>query len=69
MKENNLQKNNIHVTPFIDDMTTAYAAADVIISRAGALAQGTSGRLLGSRYSHVTFLSYISTIERKVAFA
>lgn len=28
-----LQKNNIHVTPFIDDMTTAYAAADVIISR------------------------------------
>ena len=33
-----LQKNNIHITAFIDDMTTAYAAADVIISRAGALA-------------------------------
>jgi len=33
-----LQKNNIHITAFIGDMTTAYAAADVIISRAGALA-------------------------------
>lgn len=33
-----LQKNNVYVTPFIEDMTTAYAAADVIISRAGALA-------------------------------
>ena len=33
-----LQKSNVYVTPFIEDMTTAYAAADVIISRAGALA-------------------------------
>ena len=33
-----MQKNNVNVTPFIDDMTTAYATADVIISRAGALA-------------------------------
>ena len=33
-----LQKNDVNVTPFIDDMTTAYATADVIISRAGALA-------------------------------
>ncbi|MBL19913.1 MAG: undecaprenyldiphospho-muramoylpentapeptide beta-N-acetylglucosaminyltransferase [Flavobacteriaceae bacterium] len=29
---------NIHVMPFIDDMPAAYALADVVVSRAGALA-------------------------------
>jgi UDP-N-acetylglucosamine--N-acetylmuramyl-(pentapeptide) pyrophosphoryl-undecaprenol N-acetylglucosamine transferase len=33
-----LQTSYVHITPFIDDMVVAYAAADVIISRAGALA-------------------------------
>ena len=33
-----LQTSHVHITPFIDDMAMAYAAADVIISRAGALA-------------------------------
>ena len=33
-----LQTSYVHITPFIDDMAMAYAAADVIISRAGALA-------------------------------
>ena len=33
-----LQTSHVHITPFIDDMAVAYAAADVIISRAGALA-------------------------------
>ena len=33
-----LQTSYVHITPFIDDMAVAYAAADVIISRAGALA-------------------------------
>ena len=33
-----LQTKHVHITSFIDDMATAYAAADVIISRAGALA-------------------------------
>jgi UDP-N-acetylglucosamine--N-acetylmuramyl-(pentapeptide) pyrophosphoryl-undecaprenol N-acetylglucosamine transferase len=32
------EKKNIHVRAFLDDMSTAYAAADLIISRAGALA-------------------------------
>ena len=33
-----LQTSYVHITPFIDDMAVAYAAADVIISRAGAIA-------------------------------
>jgi UDP-N-acetylglucosamine--N-acetylmuramyl-(pentapeptide) pyrophosphoryl-undecaprenol N-acetylglucosamine transferase len=33
-----LQTSDVHITPFIDDIAVAYAAADVIISRAGALA-------------------------------
>ena len=33
-----LQTSHVHITPFIDDIAVAYAAADVIISRAGALA-------------------------------
>jgi UDP-N-acetylglucosamine--N-acetylmuramyl-(pentapeptide) pyrophosphoryl-undecaprenol N-acetylglucosamine transferase len=33
-----LQTSHVHIMPFIDDMAVAYAAADVIISRAGALA-------------------------------
>lgn len=33
-----LSSENITVLPFIDDMAAAYAAADVVVSRAGALA-------------------------------
>jgi len=31
-------KENTHVVPFIDNMSAAYAAADLVVSRAGALA-------------------------------
>ena len=37
-KNQELQKENIHITDFIYDMRKAYAAADIIISRAGAMA-------------------------------
>lgn len=33
-----LSAENIHVMPFIDNMPAAYAAADLVVSRAGALA-------------------------------
>ena len=33
-----LQTAHVHIMPFIDDIAVAYAAADVIISRAGAVA-------------------------------
>ena len=33
-----LQTSHVHIKPFIDDIALAYSAADVIISRAGALA-------------------------------
>lgn len=35
---NNLKHNNIFIFEFIKDMSVAYAAADIIISRAGAIA-------------------------------
>ena len=38
IKEENLKSQNIVIKEFIKDMATAYAAADIIISRAGAIA-------------------------------
>ncbi|WP_128330417.1 undecaprenyldiphospho-muramoylpentapeptide beta-N-acetylglucosaminyltransferase [Apibacter sp. HY039] len=37
-KDSSLKNKNIHINEFIKDMSNAYAAADIIISRAGAIA-------------------------------
>jgi len=36
--QNTLNRDNVHIYPFIDRMDLAYTAADIIVSRAGAIA-------------------------------